>query len=145
MDCSLPGSSVHEISQARILEWITISFSRGSSPPRDQTLVSCIGRQMIIYHCVTWEALVYVYTHTHTHTHTHGYLHIIFFFIVIYPRLLIIVPCAIHYDLIIYPSCTCNSWQPQSVLHVCESLSQISSLCCTLDSTYSIQYLSLFF
>ena len=35
MDCSLPGSSVHGISQARILEWVAISSSRGSSPPRD--------------------------------------------------------------------------------------------------------------
>ena len=34
-DCSLPGSSVHGIFQARILEWVAISFSRGSSPPRD--------------------------------------------------------------------------------------------------------------
>ena len=42
MDCSLPGSSVHGILQARILEWIAISFSRGSSWPRDQTRVSCI-------------------------------------------------------------------------------------------------------
>ena len=43
VDCSLPGSSVHGILQARILEWVTISFSRGSSRPRDQTWVSCIG------------------------------------------------------------------------------------------------------
>ena len=49
MDCSPPGSSVHGISQARILEWVAISFSRGSSPPRDQTQVSCIaGRVFII-------------------------------------------------------------------------------------------------
>ena len=40
MDCSLPGSSIHKIFQARILEWVTISFSRGSSQPRDQTWVS---------------------------------------------------------------------------------------------------------
>ena len=38
MDYSLPGSSVHEIFQAWILEWVAISFSRGSSGPRDQTL-----------------------------------------------------------------------------------------------------------
>ena len=38
MDCSLPGSSVHGILQARILEWVAISFSRGSSWPRDWTL-----------------------------------------------------------------------------------------------------------
>ena len=43
MDCSLPGSSVPGIFQARILEWVAISFSRGSSPPRDQTWVSCIA------------------------------------------------------------------------------------------------------
>ena len=40
VDCSLPGSSVHGIFQARILEWVAISFSRGSSRPRDRTLVS---------------------------------------------------------------------------------------------------------
>ena len=45
MDCSLPGSSVHEIFQARILEWVAISFSRGSSQSRDQTRVSrIVGR-----------------------------------------------------------------------------------------------------
>ena len=37
MDCNRPGSSVHGILQARILEWVAISFSRGSSQPRDQT------------------------------------------------------------------------------------------------------------
>ena len=44
MDYSPSGFFVHGISQARILEWVAISFSRGSSPPRDQTLVSYIGR-----------------------------------------------------------------------------------------------------
>ena len=43
MYCSPPGSSVHGILKARILEWIAISFSRGSSQPRDQTQVSCIA------------------------------------------------------------------------------------------------------
>ena len=43
MDCSPPGSSVHGISQARILEWVVISFSRGSSPPRDRTRASRIA------------------------------------------------------------------------------------------------------
>ena len=37
MDCSLPGSSVHGIFQARVLEWVAVSFSRGSSQPRDRT------------------------------------------------------------------------------------------------------------
>ena len=49
------GSSVHGILQARILEWIAISFSRGSSQPRDQTLVSCSGGHSL-YHCATREA-----------------------------------------------------------------------------------------
>ena len=49
MDGSLPGSAVHGIFQARILEWAAISFSRGSSQPRDRTLVSCIaGRHFTI-------------------------------------------------------------------------------------------------
>ena len=43
MDCSPPDSSVHGILQARILEWVAIPFSRGSSWPRDQTQVSCIA------------------------------------------------------------------------------------------------------
>ena len=43
MDCSLPGSSVHGVFQAWILEWVVISFSRGSSRPRDQTWVSCFA------------------------------------------------------------------------------------------------------
>ena len=47
MDCSLPGSSVTGISQVRILEWVAISFSRGSSQPRDPTHVSFLGRQVL--------------------------------------------------------------------------------------------------
>ena len=47
--------SVHEISQARIPEWVTISFSRGSSRPWDQTCISHIGG-WILYHWATWEA-----------------------------------------------------------------------------------------
>ena len=43
MDCSPPGSSVRGISQARVLEWVAISSSRGSSPPRGRTCVSCIA------------------------------------------------------------------------------------------------------
>ena len=56
MNCSPPGSSVHEIFQVRILEWVAISSSRGSSQYRDETCVSGIGSQ-ILYHWVTWEAL----------------------------------------------------------------------------------------
>ena len=41
MDCSPPGSSVHGIFQARILEWVAMTCSRESSPPRDPTCISC--------------------------------------------------------------------------------------------------------
>ena len=55
LGCSQPGSSVHRISQTRVLEWVAISFSRVSSRPKAQTVVFCIGRQ-ILYHCSTWIA-----------------------------------------------------------------------------------------
>ena len=60
MNCRLPGSSVHGISQARMLEWFAISSSRGSSWSRDGahiSYVSCTGR-WILYHWATWEALI---------------------------------------------------------------------------------------
>jgi len=64
MDCSLPGSSAHWILQVRILEWVALPSSRGSSRPRDQThicYVSCIGRQFL-YHSAPWEAPSHQYT-----------------------------------------------------------------------------------
>ena len=59
MDCSLPGSSVHEILQTRTLDWVAMPSSRGSSPPRDQIDVSYVslalaGRFFIT--STTWEA-----------------------------------------------------------------------------------------
>ena len=48
MHYSPPGSSVHGISQARILEWVAISFSGGSSRPKDQTRISCTGRWVLL-------------------------------------------------------------------------------------------------
>ena len=71
IDCSLPGSSVHGILQARILEWAAILFSRGSSQPKDWTQVSHIeGRFFTIwatiyfYHGSTWilEWVVYPFS-----------------------------------------------------------------------------------
>ena len=51
VDCSLPGSSVHGIPQARILEWVAVSFSRRSSQSRDWTDISCIaGRIFTLSH-----------------------------------------------------------------------------------------------
>ena len=54
MDCSSPGSSVHGILQARILEWAVVSYSTGSSQPRDLThlsYVSCIGSWALYHEC----------------------------------------------------------------------------------------------
>ena len=64
VDCSPPGSSVHRISQVRILECVAISFSRGSSQPKNQTCFSCIDK-WILYHWATGEAqpLIYFYTY----------------------------------------------------------------------------------
>ena len=59
MDCSPPGFFFHGISLAKILEWVVISFSRGSSWPRDGSCVSCISRQ-ILFHWTNWEAHIKV-------------------------------------------------------------------------------------
>ena len=56
MGCSPPDSSVCGILQIRILEWVAIPFSRGSSPLRDRTHVSCIGR-WVLHHWATRESL----------------------------------------------------------------------------------------
>ena len=77
MVCSLPGSSVHGIFQARILEWVAISFSRGSSRPRDGTQVSRIaGRCFTLW--ATREAhiqmhmLCLLFLHTHINSLFHS-------------------------------------------------------------------------
>ena len=59
MECNPPGSSIHGILQARILEQIAVPSSKKSSRPRDRICVSCVsctGRQ-VLYHGTTWEAL----------------------------------------------------------------------------------------
>ena len=59
MDCKTSGVSVHGISQARILESVAISSSRGSSLPMNQTPISCVsctGRQIFFNNLATWEA-----------------------------------------------------------------------------------------
>ena len=80
MDHSPPGSSVHRILQASILEWLALSSSRGSSSIRDQTHISCLlhwqsgflpadplGKAHITY------TDIQTHTDTHTHTHTHSF------------------------------------------------------------------------
>ena len=62
MDCSPPGSFVHGIFQVRILEWVVISFSRGSSRLRDRTQVSCIaGRFFTILTTREVQCHIYIY------------------------------------------------------------------------------------
>ena len=58
MDCSPPGSSVHRVLQASILEWVNVSSSRGSTWPRDWTLTSCISclSRCTLYHWASSEA-----------------------------------------------------------------------------------------
>ena len=63
VDCSPPSSSVHGILQARILEWVAISFSRRSSRPRDRTQVSHIAGRCFNL-CTTREALKYKHPST---------------------------------------------------------------------------------
>ena len=72
-DYSLPGSSVHGIFQARTLEWVSISFSRGPSWPRDWTQVSCIAgrfftdwatREPYIYIWLYKRVEIYIYLHS---------------------------------------------------------------------------------
>ena len=60
MGCSPSGSSVHRILQARRVEWVAVSSSKGSSGPRDLTHVSCISSigRWVLSHWATWEALL---------------------------------------------------------------------------------------
>ena len=64
MDCSLPGSSVHEIYQERVLEWVAISFSRGSSQPRDQTQIFCNAGSLLLKTLIFFSELFRLYTYS---------------------------------------------------------------------------------
>ena len=59
MDCSLPDSSVHGTFQVGILKQVAISYSKGSSQPRDQTHISCVSfiGKWILYHHTTWREI----------------------------------------------------------------------------------------
>ena len=88
----MPGASVHGISQARILGWVSISFSRDSSWPRDRNHISCIGRQTLplshqgsIYMCIIFWRYIYpeyqcrIYSifnlaHIYKHQHLHIFI-----------------------------------------------------------------------
>ena len=69
MAYSLPGSSVHGIFQVIVLEWIAISFSRGSSQPSDRTRVSCTAGRFI----TDWAT-----RHTYIHVYMHICIHVLY-------------------------------------------------------------------
>ena len=82
MGCSQPGS-VQRILQARILEWVAIPFSWGSSQPRDQIRVSCITGGFFTteppgkpYTYTCMHILMYVYTHVHINDYMYTYAHL---------------------------------------------------------------------
>ena len=98
MDCSPRGSSVHRILLAKILDWVAISFSRGSSLPGDGTPALEGG---FFTASITWEVCVCVYTYIHTYMYTciHTYTHTLFFRLfshIGYHEILSIVPCAVQ-------------------------------------------------
>ena len=69
MDCSPPGSSVHGLLQARILGWVAMPSSRGSSRPRHQTCisyVSCIGRRVTTSATCKVRLYIYIYIYTYS-------------------------------------------------------------------------------
>ena len=90
VDCSLPESSVHGILQARILEWVAMPSSRGSSRPRDQIRISCcscladgffttgpLGKPAIVLYIITnlnISLLKWTSNYRHTQSHSHRYL-----------------------------------------------------------------------
>ena len=87
MDCSPSGSVVHGILQERILEWVSMPSSKGSSWLRDWTSVSCL---------LHWQVgSLALATTIHTHTHTHTYIYNVLFRILFhYHKILNIVPWA---------------------------------------------------
>ena len=96
MDCSSPGSFVHGISRARILEWVAISSSRGSFWLKDWTSVSwssCIGR-WVLYFCATWEAhLVSLAFNLLLWLNSPTQSHYLMYFAIIYIFIWALVPC----------------------------------------------------
>ena len=79
VDCSLPGSSVHGILQAIVLEWVAISFCRRSSRPRDRTRVSRIGGRH--FNLWGWECNMQfriILTNSHTCLHAQSLSHVWF-------------------------------------------------------------------
>ena len=105
MDCSLPGSSVHGILQAQILECVAILFSRGSSPPRNWTQVSCIAG-VFFTGWATREASVYICNSQYPNPS--------------HPPLFPLYPCIHSLCLFLYSALEIDSSAPFFyILHIC--------------------------
>ena len=116
LECSLLDSSVHGISQVRILEWVAFSFSRESSWPRDQAHIfctSCISSQ-VLYHYTTWETSV-IYT----------YIHIPFRILFHYG-----LSQGIEYSFLCYTVGHCCLSIPYIIANICQTMSLNSALHC---------------
>ena len=111
MDCSLPDSSVHGNFKARILKWVTISFSRGSSQPRDWTWVSCTvgGLQSS-----------FIYSHLENAFFCHSDLSIYAIFCNSPKSLSIIILIITSKSQLLYLSCVCVC--AQSCLPLCDPM-----------------------
>ena len=117
MDCSLPGSSVHGIFQAKVLEWVAISFSSGSFQPRDWTQISCIADR-----CFTVWATSEAYS----------------LYCIIYPHslfILFIVVCTLNPLPLYFSSSSLFSLMITSLFSISLSLFPITGLLYFLDCT----------
>ena len=91
MDCGPPGSSARGILQGRILEWVALLFSRGSSHPRNQTLVSCItGRFFTIW---AMGSPTYIFINTHINMYIYIPLYISIY---IYPSVCVYICVCVY-------------------------------------------------
>ena len=84
MDCSSPSSSVHGISQSRILEWLAMPSSRGSSWPRVWIQSPVLVGRFFTTELPEKSYILVWYTHTHTYMYTHTHTHVCLYYI--YPK-----------------------------------------------------------
>ena len=106
MDCSPPGSSVHGISQTRILEWVAISFFRGSFSPRDWTPISCSGRQ-ILYKAESFTGKFFPWATKEAHIYV--YLHVSFIHCCVWHEYYFFIYIYVYYLYINMYLCVCNT------------------------------------
>ena len=127
MDCNLPGS-IHGIFQAKILEWVAISFSRGSSRPRDRTRVShIVGRRFIIWATregrqgtglqrlsemsVNWRFVLFIFHSTHCFLWVHS-ARVWFFLVLLFlPDLVLRYEWCMHFKAQLFLPSSSSPWK----------------------------------